>query len=52
MDRSKLDMAKQETARLTVDTWGMSELKGTGIGEFNSGDLKVDSSGQEAQRRN
>ena len=36
MKQGKLDMVKQETARVNIDILGISELKGTGMGEFNS----------------
>ena len=38
MNQGKLDMAKQEMARLNTDIIGISELKWTGMGEFNSDD--------------
>ena len=36
MNQDKLDMIKQEMARVNIDTLGISELKWTGMGEFNS----------------
>ena len=36
MNRSKLDIIKQEMARLNIDILGISELKWTGMGRFNS----------------
>ena len=36
--RSKLDVVKQEMARVNINILGISELKWTGMGEFNSGD--------------
>ena len=38
MNQGKLDVIKQETARVNVDILGISELKWTGMGEFNSDD--------------
>ena len=39
MNQGKLEMVKQEMARVNVDILGISELKWTGMGEFNSDDL-------------
>ena len=39
MNQGKLEVVKQEMARVNVDIWGISELKWTGMGEFNSDDL-------------
>ena len=36
MNQGKIDMVKQEMARVNTDILGISELKWTGIGEFNS----------------
>ena len=38
MNQGKLEMVKQETARVNIHILGISELKWTGMGEFNSGD--------------
>ena len=38
MNRGKLEVVKQETARVNIDILGISELKWTGMGEFNSDD--------------
>ena len=38
MNEGKLEMVKQETARVDTDILGISELKWTGMGEFNSDD--------------
>ena len=38
MNQGKLEVVKQEMARVNVDILGISELKWTGMGEFNSGD--------------
>ena len=39
--RSKLDIVKQEMARVNINILGISELKWTGMGEFNSGDHNI-----------
>ena len=39
MGQGKLDVVKQEMARVNINTLGISELKWTGMGEFNSDDL-------------
>ena len=41
MNQGKLDVVKQETARVNVDILGISELKWTGMGEFNSDDHHI-----------
>ena len=38
MNQGKLEVAKQEMARMTIDILGISKLKWTGMGEFNSDD--------------
>ena len=38
MNQGKLEVVKQEVARVNVDILGISELEWTGMGEFNSGD--------------
>ena len=38
MNQGKLDVVKQEMARMNIDLLGISELKWTGMGEFNSDD--------------
>ena len=38
MNQGKLEVVKQEWARVSVDILGISELKWTGMGEFNSDD--------------
>ena len=45
-------MVKQEIARVNVDILGISELKWTGMGEFNSDDHYIYYCGQESLRRN
>ena len=52
MNQGKLEVVKQEMARLTVDILGISELKWTGMGEFNSDDHYIYYCRQESFRRN
>ena len=52
MNQGKLEVVKQEMARVTIDILGISELKWTGMGEFNSDDHYVYYCGQESLRRN
>ena len=52
MNQGKLEVVKQQMARLNVDILGISELKWTGMGEFNSDDHCIYYCGQEALRRN
>ena len=52
MNQGKLEVIKQETARVNVDILGISELKWTGMGKFNSDDHYIYYSGQESLRRN
>ena len=52
MNQGKLEVVKQEMARVNVDVLGISELKWTGIGEFNSDDHYIYYCGQESLRRN
>ena len=52
MNQGKLEMVKQEMARVNVDNLGISELKWTGIGEFNSDNHYIYYCGQESRRRN
>ena len=52
MNQGKLDMVKQELARVNIDILGISELKWTGMGEFNSKDHYIYYCGQEPLRRN
>ena len=51
MNQGKLEVVKQEMARVNVDILGITELKWTGIGEFNSDDHYIYHSGQEHLRR-
>ena len=48
MNQGKLEMVKQEMARVNVDILGIRKLKWTGIGEFNSDDHFIYYSGQES----
>ena len=52
MNHGKLEVVKQEMARVNIDILGISELKWTGMSEFNSGDHYVYYCGQESLRRN
>ena len=52
MNQGKLVMVKQDMARVNVNILGISELKWTGIGEFNSDDHCIYYCGQESLRRN
>jgi len=52
MNQGKLEMVKQEMARVIVNTLGISELKWTGMGEFNSDGHYIYYCGQESLRRN
>ena len=52
MNQGKLEMVKQEMARLNVDIVGTSKPKWTGMGEFNSDDHYTYYCGQESLRRN
>ena len=52
MNEGKLDVVKQEMARVNIDILGISELKWTGIGKFNSDDHYIYYCGQESVRRN
>ena len=50
--QGKLDVVKQEMARVNIDILGISELKWTGMGEFNSDNHYIYYCGQESLRRN
>ena len=52
MNQSKLKVVKQDTARVNVNILGISELKWTGMGEFNSDDHYIFYGMQESLRRN
>ena len=51
-NQGKLEVVKQEMARVNVNILGISELKWTGMGEFNSNDYYIYYCGQESLRRN
>ena len=48
----KFDVVKQERARVNIDILGITELKWTGMGEFNSNDHYICYCGQESLRKN
>ena len=52
MNKGKLEVVKQEMGRVNIDILGISELKWTGMGEFNSDDNYIYYCGQESLRRN
>ena len=52
MNQGKWEVGKQEMARVNVNIPGISELKWTGMGEFNSDDHYIYYCGQESLRRN
>ena len=52
MNQGKLDLVKQEMARVNINILGISELKWTGMGEFNSDDHYIYYCEQESLRRN
>ena len=51
MNQGKLEVVKQEMARVNIDILGISELKWTGMGEFNSDDHYIYNCGQQSLRR-
>ena len=51
MNQGKLEVVKQETARVNIDILGISELRWTGMSEFNSDDHYIYYCGQESLRR-
>ena len=51
MNQGKLEVVKQETARVNIDILGSSELKWTGMGKFNSDDHFIYYCGQESLKR-
>ena len=51
MNQDKLEVVKQETARVNIDILGINELKWTGMGKFNSDDHHIYYCGQEFLRR-
>ena len=52
MNQGKLDVVKQEMTRVNIDILGISEIKWTGMEEFNSDDHYIYYCGQESLRRN
>ena len=52
MNQGKMEVAKQEMARVNIDILGISKLNWTGMGEFNSDDHYIYYCGQESLRRN
>ena len=52
MNQGKFEVVKQEMALVNVDILGVSKLKWTGMGEFNSDDPYISYCGQESLRRN
>ena len=52
MNQGKLEVVKQEITRVNIDILGISELKWSGIGEFNSDDHYIYYCRQESLRRN
>ena len=52
MNQGKSDMVKQEMARVNINILGISELKWTRMGEFNSDDHNIYYCGHESLRRN
>ena len=52
MNEGKLEVIKEEIARVNIDILGISDLKWTGMGEFNLDDHYIYYCGQESLRRN
>ena len=52
MNQGKFEVVKQEMARVNINILGISELRWTGMGEFNSDDHYISYCGQESLRRN
>ena len=52
MNQGKLEVVKQKMARVNINILGISELRWTGMGEFNSDDHYIYYCGQESLRRN
>ena len=52
MNQGKLEVVKEEMARVNINILGISELKWTGVGEFNSDNHYINHCGQESLRRN
>ena len=51
INQGKLEVVKQEMARVSIDILGISELKRTGVGKFNSDDHYIYCCGQESLRK-
>ena len=51
MNQGKLEVIKQEMARVNIDILGISKLRWTGMGEFNSNDHYIYYCGQESQKK-
>ena len=52
MNQGKLEVVKQEMARVSTDILGISKLRWTGMGEFNSDDHNIYYCGQKSLKRN
>jgi len=52
MNQGKLEMVKKKMTRVNIDILGISELRWTGMGKLNSGDLYIYYCGQDSFRRN
>ena len=52
INQGKLEVVKQEMTRVNINIQGISELRWTGMGEFNSDDHDIYYCGQESLRRN
>ena len=52
MNQGKLEVLKKEMARVSIDILGISKLKWTGMGKFNSDDPYIYYCGQESLRKN
>ena len=52
MNQGKLEVVKQEMARVNIDILGINELKWTRVGKFNSDDCYICNCGQESLRQN
>ena len=52
MNQGKLEAVKEEMVRINIDILGISKLKWTGMGEFNSDDHRIYYCGQEPMKRN
>ena len=52
MNQGKLELVRQEMVRVNINILGISKLKWTGMGEFNSDDNYIYYCGQESLRRN